>query len=245
MTDHDNTLVPDVMLNGRWPLTLPRARAERAEWHTDAGWERARLDAMHHAIEPGDLVCYLGAECGDMPALVASWGADMILVEPNWKAWPMIRRIWQANDLPAPVATFDGFAGDVPRKRFVTDERFVVGGWPPAADGTDEAPYDFRTLHSGYDHLPVLTVDQIRGKVGRRFDFVSLDIEGAEMRALVGAKHTLLDDRPVVFCSTHPDFLPQYGDTVADLHGYLAGLGYECTELDRAHEVHERWDPIG
>ena len=239
MTEHDNTLV-STTLNGRWPMVLPKARADRVEWHTDAGWERARLDAMSDAIEPGDLLVYLGAECGDMPALAASWGADMALVEPNWKAWPMIRRIFDANDLPSPVATFDGFAGDTKRGR--DEDRWTLGGWPAAVDNGEDSPYDFRVIYEMPD-IPVLTLDTMRRRVGRRFDFISLDIEGAELRALSGAESVLREDRPVVFCSTHPPFLPQYGDTQRSLHSYMEAQGYSCTTLDVAHEVHELWTP--
>lgn len=242
MGEHDNTIV-DTTLNGRWPLRLPRARAERAEWHTEAGWERARLDRMADMIQPGDLVCYLGAECGDMPALVASWGADVVLVEPNWKAHEMIRAIFEANDLTDRVAaTFSGFAGDAPRRQAPGAPSAWGEPWSAAAHNGEDSPYDFRVLHQ-YPDVAVTTVDLIRERVDRKIDYISLDIEGAELRALTGAAAVLAEDRPVVFCSTHPDFLPQYGDTAEDLHAYMARAGYCCERLDEAHEIHELWTP--
>ena len=242
MTGHDNTIV-DTTLNGRWPLRLPRARAERAEWHTEAGWERARLDAIHERITPGQLIVEVGSECGDMAALYASWGADVALIEANWKSWPMQRAIWEANHLLAPVVTFDGFAGEGARPGQDTDGRLVLGGWPDAAGNGEDSPYDFRTLHSGYDFIPVLPLDVIRAEVGRPFDHIAVDVEGAEVDVMLGASRVLAEDRPVCHLSVHPDFIPQYQHTAQDLHALMVAAGYRGTCLARLHEEHWLYEP--
>lgn len=58
-----------VMVNGRWPLMVADQMA--ALYEQPVGWERARLDAMAELIGPGSRVLYVGAEQGDMPALMA------------------------------------------------------------------------------------------------------------------------------------------------------------------------------
>src|SRR5882724_6033705 len=93
-------LVKPTLINGKWQLLLPKHRADRPEWKT--GWEVERLDALRASIEPGKLVFDVGAEEGDMSALYALWGAQVVLFEPNERVWPNIRAIWEANRLELP-----------------------------------------------------------------------------------------------------------------------------------------------
>lgn len=237
---HDSTMVP-CTLNGNWELILPRARCERAEWHTEAGWERARLDRMYEVIEPGNVVFDLGAECGDMSALYASWGADVVLVEPNWKAWEMIRAIFEANNLTHKVvASWAGFAGDAGRP--VRRGHPWGEPWPDAAYNGEDSPYDFRVSFQ-YPQIPIMTVDRIRERVGRRVAVLTQDTEGAELGVMRGAEVTLVEDRPVCFISVHPDFMPQYGDTADHLHEFMASHGYVGEMLADQHEQHWCYTP--
>lgn len=103
-------MVP-VKINGKWDILLPKHRAERPEWFTAEGWERARLDAMSERIGPGDVVYYVGAEEGEMAALCQMWGAEVVLFEPNPAAWPNIRSIFMANGL-SDCLSFEGFASN-------------------------------------------------------------------------------------------------------------------------------------
>jgi hypothetical protein len=64
--------VTPTLINGRWPLLLPDHRAARPSW---GWWEATRLAAMHHFIQPGDVVYDVGAEEGDFPCLFSTWGA--------------------------------------------------------------------------------------------------------------------------------------------------------------------------
>lgn len=61
----------EVLINGKWPLVLPRHRAERAEWQS--GWEPERLDSMYANLRPGMVVYDVGTEEGDLSALFAMW----------------------------------------------------------------------------------------------------------------------------------------------------------------------------
>jgi hypothetical protein len=121
-------------INGRddWTLLLPEHRHFRREW---PWFEAGRLHAMRHFIGDGDVVFDIGAEEGDFPALWATWGAEVVLVEPNDRVWPNIRAIFEANDLGHRVlATFSGFAGPEPRD--LPEQSWLhVDGWPNSAYG--------------------------------------------------------------------------------------------------------------
>lgn len=92
--------------------------------------------------------------------------------------------------------------------------------------------------------VPAVTLDDYVAAHGLgRVDVVKMDIEGAELLALRGARRLLSgDDAPVVILEVNPKSLAFSGSSVADLLGLLQGYGY------RVHEVasygtpgHHRW----
>ena len=100
------TQMVDALLNGKYKIKLPKHRAEMAEYNSEAGWEKKRLESMHSMIGKGDVVYYVGTELGEMAALCALWGAEVVLFEPNHTAWPSIYQTFKANKLPNPVGNF-------------------------------------------------------------------------------------------------------------------------------------------
>lgn len=227
------------LINGRWPLVLPDHRAARVEW---PWWEAQRLAAMAHFIGPGDVVYDIGAEEGDFPCLFASWGARVVLAEPNPKAWPNIRATFEANGLH-PAGWWVGLISD--RCWRVDDEhRMGSSDWPDFA-------YDELIAEHGFFHLaehegvsPGLTLDELVSRTGLAPTVVTLDVEGGEGHVLRGATDTLRYTRPLVFCSVHPEFLQDlYGETAEQLSAYMAEAGYEEVFLCEDHERHTLWVP--
>lgn len=227
-------MVP-VTMNGRWPLLLPQHRADRSDWHVLDGWEGSRLLAMHEAISPGDVVYYVGAEEGDMPALCASWGAQVAMFEPNPLVWANIRAIWQANNLPAPLGQFVGFAGHEDRGDLVP----VAGdGWPECAHGPVIGDHGFCNLDERPD-LPSVRLDTFAARTGTTPTDISIDVEGAEWQVLRGAVDIIGRAHPRIWLSGHPEFMWQHWqEYLFDLRGWLKGYGYTEAFLSYEHEVH-------
>lgn len=226
----------ETLVHGRWPLLLPDHRAIRPEW---PWWEAARICAMHHHLNPGDVVYDIGAEEGDMPALWATWGCEVLLVEPNPKAWPNIRATFEANHLDR-LGCWDGYTIDHDR-----DHPTSLGSsrdWPTSAYGPLIGDHGFVSILET-DTLPATTIDRIAELAPAPPDVITMDIEGAELSALHGATVTLAEHRPKVFVSVHPDFLQQYGHTADGVYGFMADLGYTRTYLGTDHEVHDMFLP--
>jgi FkbM family methyltransferase len=62
-----------------------------------------------------------------------------------------------------------------------------------------------------------------------RLDFIKADIEGWEMRALVGGEASLRRFRPALFLEVDDRFLARAGDTPQALFAWLAGIGYSAS----------------
>jgi FkbM family methyltransferase len=230
-------MVP-TLINGRWELLLPEHRALRPEW---PWWEATRLAAMAHHIGPGDVVWDVGAEEGDFPALWASWGAQVVLAEPNPKVWPNIRAIFEANYLEPPALCWPGFLGD----QVVDGERDYdgTGPWPASSTGPVIGDHGFCQLNERPD-LPAATVDALVADGVPAPTVITMDVEGSELHVLQGAAATLHMERPTVFVSVHPTFMrEQYGQDPDELYAFMDEVDYERVFLTEDHERHEMFLP--
>jgi len=239
----------EMLLNGKYPLILPKFRADRPQWHTESGWERARLDKMHEKLKQGDVLFYVGAEEGEMPALAQSWGAQVVLWEPNPKVWPNIRSIWDANHLPLPLGTFAGFAGNVTDEHPVHLESIFsqpdIDGWPACAYGEVISNHGFRELYQEADAVPQIRIDDYVARTGVVPDAITFDCEGSDWQVMRGAENTVRDHHPLIFASIHPEFMfHQFGEYSRDFRNWIKDFGYDEQILEYEHELHVYYEPV-
>lgn len=220
------------LINGKWEIILPDFRADRPEW---PWWEMERLQSMYETTKPGDVVYYVGAESGDMAGLLSMWGADLVLFEPNEKAWPQIKAVWDANNLKLPLGTFLGFASDK-NSNLDKSNMYERGVWPDCVNGPIVPDHGFKELKDPAD-IAQLKIDDACETPP---DMISLDVEGAEGRVLRGAEQTLRKYHPKIYLSLHHEFLHQgYGELHFDLCNWIKSLGYKETILgNQPHEAH-------
>jgi len=227
---------------------LPQHRAARPDWYTETGWERARLDALHTTVEGQDapVVYYVGAEEGEMPALCQIWGAEVVLFEPNPKAWPNIRAIWQANDLQPPLLSLVGFASNVTdlNPPHAEPGTGMVEGWPDCASGPVIGDHGFKELYQEAAAFPQIRIDDVAAGGTPAPTIIAFDVEGSEWQVLRGAEQILRDHQPILFASIHPEFMfHQWSEYSRDLRNWIVDLGYTETILDYAHELHTVYTP--
>lgn len=225
-----------VKINGRWTLKLPEHRAARPEWTAPEGWEKPRLDHMRSTTKKDDIVIYIGAEEGDMCALLTKWGAHVAMFEPNPDVWSNIKAIWEANNLDEPYICYAGFAG--PETTENAESALYMGKFPPSADGPVIAEHGFKSLHQADGSIPSIKLD-VLGMSGLIPDMISIDVEGAEWEVLKGAESLLRNAHPRIYLSLHPEFLFEiYGRYAVELRSWIKQFGYKETLLDYQHEVH-------
>lgn len=241
-------------INGRWFLDLPPHRAARPEWAT--GWERERLDSMYAALCPwyegfgenwprgySPVIYDVGTEEGDLSALYASWGCDVVLVEPNPRVWPNIRYCFEHNGLK-PRGWFVGFAGDRVHAGLTPgylDRNGAV--WPDDAYGPLIGDHGFLNVAERPD-VTMITLDVLSELSGTVPDAITMDVEGAELLVMRGAGGILDHHRPLVWVSVHPQFSwDMYQLTRDDLLTFMADHDYRAELLAIDHEEHWLFRP--
>ncbi len=78
------------------------------------------------------------------------------------------------------------------------------------------------------DAISLTTIDRIAVSENlKRLDFIKADIEGWELRMIVGAEQTLLRFRPSLMVEVVSDALARAGDTPESLFSYFASIDYD------------------
>jgi len=237
------TKMIETTINGTWKLKLPQHRAERAEWKT--GWEVERIASMMATTTKDSIIFDIGAEEGDMTALLATKAKGVVMFEPNPKVWPNIRAIWEANKLKRPLGWYCGFAANTtdenpPNKDWFKPELLKDrDGWPECAYGEVIGDHGFRHLAQETDATPQIKLDEYCGRIKVYPTMITMDVEGSELEVLKGAENILRIHRPLVYVSLHTNFIEEmYGYPPQAVHDYMEKLGYKSTHLATDHEEH-------
>ena len=227
----------NVKINGKWDILLPKHRADRPEWYTEKGWEKPRLNSLNEHLGANDILFYVGAEEGDMPALCQMWGAKVALFEPNPKVWANIKAIWDANNLAYPYS-FVGFASDRSTSGGIYHNNF-----PECAEGEIISNHGFLELRDR--NAPEITLDKFSELVDMVPTAISMDVEGSEWHVLKGAEQLILKHHPKLWVSVHPEFMfSHFGEYSYDMRNWIKDRGYTETFLDYQHELHVLYLPI-
>ena len=64
-------------------------------------------------------------------------------------------------------------------------------------------------------------------------ELIKIDVEGAEIDLLLGAKNTLLKYRPTIFLSLHPQHIEETNHSLSDLQSYLEEVNFKCLTINR------------
>lgn len=234
----------EVKVSDRWPIKISPHRTD-IKWNI---WEKERLEHMRQYIKFGDVVFDIGSEEGDLSAVYASWGANVIPFEPDPYVWPNFRFVWEANGFRTPMAYFVGFAAN----QTILDPKeiepaFAIkskDGWPGCAFGEMITNHGFRNETERSHDTPSITIADFYIFSGIIPKMITIDVEGAEYEVLKGAWYILFAFRPFVYVSLHPDFITdKYDYTACELFDFMLGLQYEPEFIIYDHEYHWFFHP--
>jgi len=230
----------DYQVDWIYTIDLPEPLAS---WDVFSNWEKERTIAMAKNLKKGMVLYDVGTEQGWLNIAYAKMVGpeNMVLIEPTPIFWPNIKAIWERNYEVAPFYCVPALVGDKEQ-----GETSITHAWPKQAKGdlVDKNAYTY--IHDNLDKVSMTTIDAIAALQYAPPDAITIDIEGAELLALRGAKNTLKKHHPLVFVSIHPDLGERdYGLKNGEVQEYLAQFGYKGKHIATDHEQHWFFYPDG
>ena len=166
----------------------------------------------------------IGAHAGQYAKLLARIATQgrVYAFEPSGYACSILRLATRVNGLSNVSIRCQGL-GDKPGN--------LTLNTPLKPSGT----FQFGLAHLGdetegpvhREDVPVTTIDDVAGDEGlRRLDFIKMDVEGWEMRALVGGQTTIRRYRPAMLIELVDAQLAEAGDSLVSAWRLLQSWGY-------------------
>ncbi len=178
-------------------------------------------------VKDGDIVFDIGANRGDLTLLfsdIVGENGQVHAFEPVPPTVAALRERVVGECRFQNVALNDFALGDargstqihVPAGDFgqASLKTHAAGSWSKPGHETFEC--QIRTLDE------YATMEQVR-----RINFIKLDVEGAELLALRGAKQTLAELHPPIQLEFCAEWTAAFGYSAPELIGFLQGLGYQ------------------
>jgi FkbM family methyltransferase len=111
-------------------------------------------------------------------------------------------------------------------------------------EGDNLGMFTLGAVSGSHSHLvAVRPLDDVIGELGvARVDFVKMDIEGSEYRALCGAKATVTRDRPTILIELNEVALRRCNSSSAEVKKLLDSFGYQgwivgCRSLEPINDL--------
>lgn len=206
----------------------------------EGGWEYNRLKSMVENVKPGDVVFDIGAEQGDISAILAKKTGKLVAFEPSPIMWPHIRANFEANELEL-LDYYAGFVSNVTDEhpQYIDYKDSKKDGFPLCAYDELDDTRGFRHLHEQAISTKQITLDDYCLRTGIYPDMVTIDVEGSEYNVLIGMDHVLDKSQPIVYVSVHHDFLHNYYHKFFNhIAEFFRERNYECAFLGHDHESH-------
>jgi FkbM family methyltransferase len=203
-----------------------------ADWDVFDYWEYERVRSMHDNLNKDDILFDVGAEHGWMSVVFAKF-CDVFLIEPTKEFWPNIYETWKANTKKEPAGCYSGLMSHK------TDDTLEDFSWPKESEGEliDVNKYEYINQNSG--NIGQMKLDDLVERSGVIPTAITIDVEGAELLVLQGAKRTLAENNLKVWVSIHPDLMEKsFNHTKNDIHNFMEKLGYSKEYLATDHEEH-------
>lgn len=82
-----------------------------------------------------------------------------------------------------------------------------------------------------------VTIDGLRAARDLRPDVIKIDVEGAELMVLRGARQVLAECKPLILCEVHPLQMRNCGASIEEFNAFLAEVGYVSEPLDEPNPM--------
>ncbi len=218
----------------RWPgdhlvSTLPNGERVRvAARHRGLCWNPDEYRAFHESVRAGAVVFDVGANLGAYTLLFAQWvgpAGRVFAFEPSPPSVVGLQRHLALNALDDRVEVVPAAVCD--RTGTATFHLHPHGGASGLYTSTDGASMDVETT----------SLDQFCADRRLTPDVLKIDVEGAELEVLRGARNILASPNVTAFVEFHPSIWAERGFTATDVARELHAMGFVAQPLDPGFDV--------
>jgi FkbM family methyltransferase len=189
-------------------------------------WNPDEYRAFRDAVRPGMTAFDVGANVGAYSLLLGQWvgpSGAVVAFEPAPDVHDGLRRHIRLNALDAIVTPVRAAVGAQP-----ADGRLVVAGTPGESRLATSTDDDATTIA-----VPVTTIDEFCAREHLTPDFIKIDVEGAELDVLRGARETIRRTRGrlSLFVEMHPSRWRSSGLTLTAVRAVLDAQQLDAVPL--------------
>ncbi len=190
--------------------------------------ERREADLITRVLAPGEIFWDVGANLGYFTLLAAASlknTGGVVAFEPGRSAYERLTENISLNPFTN-ILTFPLAATDQEGAAVLYSTRGSADGranlFRPGAAQTES------------ETVSTVTLDGWRDRQGRPGpDFIKLDVEGAELAALSGARKTLTENAPLLLVEMKEAIFQSLGLDRAAIQKFLSGYGYRPVGLSK------------
>lgn len=186
---------------------------------------------LESALQPGALIVDVGANIGffTLAVLAKSEGATVHGFEPSPGSFALLKACILRNNLASRVTLNQVALYSEPGEMGFQVHADKYGAY----DGFRDTGYA-GVGESTVTKVQVTTLDMYAQQVGLdRLDLLKIDVEGAELFVLRGARDVLTRLRPTVLFEVGYQNLRPFGILPSDLYRFFDGIGYRVANLNQ------------
>jgi FkbM family methyltransferase len=183
--------------------------------------EARSINHLRRFVDPGSTVMDVGANIGFFTTRFMDWmGPDglIIAIEPDEENLAALRRAVSRSRARSQVEIVGAVAAE--RHGWMKLERnFLHPGDHKIA--IDDVGID----------VAAVTLDDLAERRRKRVSFVKIDVQGAELSVLMGARRIIREDAPTLFIEVADRELVRYGQSAESLISFVEAEGYGVHHL--------------
>ncbi len=201
------------------------------DWHLYFGFKDEGREVLFSKVSKGDTVIDVGANVGDtLMNFAKSVGEEGLVFgfEPDKNNFRRLTKNISLNDSIKNMMAYNIGLGDEEGEYLIkmnetepgnAGSKRIIGA--SKSDSPNEMKVIVKKLDDYMEHLKVTKVD-----------FIKMDIEGFELKALKGAIGTIKKYKPMLFLELHDVKLREQGSDGNQLLNFLEDLGYSSVNVD-------------
>jgi FkbM family methyltransferase len=183
--------------------------------------EAGPMGSLKSVVAPGSTVIDVGANIGFFSLKFGRWvgaAGRVVAIEPERRNVAALRRRVRSAGLEGVIECVNAAAAERSGEVRLAVNPVHPGGHRVADEG---------------EPVRAVTIDEITAGDPRRVALIKIDVQGAELSVLSGARRVVERHRPAIFTEIDSDSLEQFGSSAAELIETLDSLGYVGYTLTR------------